>query len=132
MVEERPMRALVLSGGASFGAYQAGVWKALEEQAWEPDVIIGVSIGSINAFALSHGASEEEMSYIWHDLPGEVGGVAHAALSPWKHLRLFRDWLDAVVERFADRPSRCDMRAVLLEAPSLRFRMEDCVSDPRR
>lgn len=126
------MRALVLSGGASFGAYQAGVWKALAAHAWAPDVIIGVSIGSVNAFALSRGASDEEMAYIWRDLPGEVGGVAHAALSPWKHLRLFRDWLDAIVERFGDRRPRYGMRAVLMEAPSLRFRMEDCRSDPRR
>jgi NTE family protein len=58
------MRALVLSGGASFGAYQAGVWKALEAHGWEPDVIIGVSIGCVNAFALSRGASDDEMAYI--------------------------------------------------------------------
>lgn len=126
------MRALVLSGGASFGAYQAGAWKALEARGWEPDVIVGVSIGCVNAFALSRGASDEEMAYIWRDLPGEVGGVAHAQLSPWKHLRLFRDWLDAVVERFGDREPRCEMRAVLLEAPWLGFRMEDCLTDPRR
>ena len=126
------MRALVLSGGASFGAYQAGVWKALEAHDWTPDVIVGVSIGCVNAFALSRGASNDEMVYVWRDLPGEVGGVAHAALSPWKHLRLFRDWLDAVVERFGDRRTRCDMQAVLMEAPSLRFRMEDCLHDPRR
>jgi predicted acylesterase/phospholipase RssA len=132
MEQSERMRALALSGGASFGAYQAGVWKALEEQAWAPDVIIGVSIGAVNAFAFSRCASNDEMAYVWRDLPGEVGGVAHAALSPWKHLRLFRDWLDAVVARFGARQPRCDMRAVLMEAPSLRFRMEDCLNDPRR
>lgn len=126
------MRALVLSGGASFGAYQAGAWRALEEHAWEPDLIVGVSIGAVNAFALSHGASCDEIAYVWHDLPRELGGVAHAALSPWKHLQLFRDWLDEVVMRFGTRQPRCEMRAVLLEAPSLRFRTENCVNDPRR
>ena len=126
------MRALVLSGGGSFGAYQAGVWKALEARAWEPDVIIGVSIGCVNAFAISRGASDEEMTYIGRDLPSEVGGIAHSAFSPWKHLRLFRDWLDVVVERFGSRRPRCEMRAVLMEAPSLRFRLEDCLTDPRR
>jgi predicted acylesterase/phospholipase RssA len=125
------MRALVLSGGGAFGAYQAGVWKALEAHAWEPDVIIGVSIGCVNAFALSRGASNEEMAYIWRDLPGELGGMAHSDLSLWKHLRLFREWLDVVVERFGGRQPRCGMRAVLMEAPSLRFRMEDCLTDPR-
>jgi predicted acylesterase/phospholipase RssA len=126
------MKALVLSGGASFGAYQAGVWKALEEHAWEPDVIIGVSIGCVNAFALSRGASDDEMAYVWRDLPGEVGGVAHSTPSLWKHLRLFRDWLDVIVERFGGRQPRCGMQAVLMEAPSLRFRTEDCLTDPRR
>lgn len=126
------MRALVLSGGASFGAYQAGAWKALEELGWAPDLIVGVSIGSVNAFALSHGATVDEIAYVWRDLPGDVGGVPHAALSPWKHRQLFRDWLDEVVARFGARPPRCEMRAVLLEAPSLRFRTEDCENDPRR
>lgn len=126
------MRALVLSGGASFGAYQAGAWKALQEQDWAPDLIVGVSIGAVNAFALAHGASDDEMAYVWRDLPGEIGGQAHGALSPWKHLQLFRDWLDVVVARFGGRGPRCEMRAVLLEAPSLRFRTEDCVNDPRR
>src|SRR5690606_6374338 len=95
--ESGPMRALVLSGGASFGAYQAGVWKALREQAWEPDLIVGVSIGAVNAFALSHGANEDEMAYVWRELPGVIGGEAHGTLSPWRHLQLFREWLDAVV-----------------------------------
>jgi NTE family protein len=126
------MRALVLSGGGSFGAYQAGVWKALEAHGWQPDVIVGVSIGSVNAFVLSHGASDAEMEYIWRDLPAELGGIGHSTLSPWKHIKLFRDWLDTLVARFGDRRPRCGMRAVLMEAPSLRFRVEDCQTAPRR
>jgi predicted acylesterase/phospholipase RssA len=132
MEERQHMRALVLSGGASFGAYQAGAWRALDEQSWQPDVIIGVSIGCVNAYALSRGATNQEMTHLWRNLPGELGGEHHGTISPWKHLRLFRDWLDAIVERFRDRKPRCDMRAVLMEAPSLRFRMEDCHDQPRR
>lgn len=126
------MRALVLSGGASFGAYQAGAWRALEERHWQPDVIIGVSIGSVNAYALAHGATEDEMTHLWRDLPGELGGQHHGTISPWKHLRLFRSWLDVIVDRFGNREPRCEMRAVVMEAPSLRFRMEDCNQSPRQ
>lgn len=125
------MRALVLSGGASFGAYQAGAWRALEELDWKPDVIVGVSIGSVNAYALAQGATDEEMTHLWRDLPGELGGEHHGTISPWRHLQLFRNWLDEIVERFGNREPLCEMRAVLMEAPSLRFRMEDCRQDPR-
>lgn len=41
--------ALVFSGGGARGAYQVGVWKALEELNIKCDIVTGVSIGSINA-----------------------------------------------------------------------------------
>ncbi len=40
---------LVLQGGGALGAYEAGVYKALEEHRIIPDVIAGVSIGAVNA-----------------------------------------------------------------------------------
>lgn len=40
--------ALVLSGGGARGAYQLGVWKALEELGIKCDIVTGTSIGSIN------------------------------------------------------------------------------------
>lgn len=41
--------ALVLSGGGARGAYEVGVWKALEKLNIHCDIVTGVSIGSINA-----------------------------------------------------------------------------------
>jgi NTE family protein len=41
--------ALVLQGGGALGAYQAGVYQALQEQEIEIDWVCGVSIGAINA-----------------------------------------------------------------------------------
>ncbi|MGG5822564.1 patatin-like phospholipase family protein [Falsiroseomonas sp. HW251] len=41
--------ALVLQGGGALGAYQAGVYQALDEAGIEPDWVIGTSIGAINA-----------------------------------------------------------------------------------
>src|ERR1700741_824577 len=41
--------ALALQGGGALGAYQAGVYQALEEAGINPDWVAGVSIGAINA-----------------------------------------------------------------------------------
>jgi NTE family protein len=41
--------AFVLSGGASLGAIQVGMLEALYERAVEPDLIVGTSVGAINA-----------------------------------------------------------------------------------
>ena len=43
------MRALVLSGGGSKGAYQIGVWKALRELNIKIDIVTGTSAGALNA-----------------------------------------------------------------------------------
>ena len=40
--------ALVLQGGGALGAYQAGVYQALEQHGLAPDWIAGTSIGAIN------------------------------------------------------------------------------------
>ncbi|GEQ97993.1 patatin [Iodidimonas gelatinilytica] len=40
---------LVLQGGGALGAYQAGVYQALNKSKMEPDWVIGTSIGAINA-----------------------------------------------------------------------------------
>ena len=42
-------RALVLSGGGGRGAFQLGVFEQLEVIGWKPDIIVGTSIGSMNA-----------------------------------------------------------------------------------
>lgn len=42
------MKALVLSGGGSKGAYQVGVWKALKKLNIKFDIITGTSVGALN------------------------------------------------------------------------------------
>ena len=46
--------ALVLAGGGARGSYQVGVWRALTELGWNPQIITGTSVGSLNGamFAL--------------------------------------------------------------------------------
>lgn len=43
------MRAIVLSGGGSKGAYQIGVWKALRHLHISYDIVTGTSVGALNA-----------------------------------------------------------------------------------
>ena len=49
--DPRPRRefALVLGGGGALGAFQAGVYEALEEAGVVPDRLAGTSIGALNA-----------------------------------------------------------------------------------
>ena len=42
------MKALVLSGGGSKGAYQIGAWKALKKLHIKFDIVTGTSVGALN------------------------------------------------------------------------------------
>ncbi|GAB3892990.1 hypothetical protein GCM10028803_06610 [Larkinella knui] len=53
------MRALVLGGGSLKGAFQAGAIQAILETGFEPEVIYGVSVGSLNAAFLVHEAGKQ-------------------------------------------------------------------------
>ncbi|MDX2149733.1 MAG: patatin-like phospholipase family protein [Bryobacteraceae bacterium] len=56
--------ALVLSAGGMFGAYQAGAWRALSEF-WQPDVVIGASVGSLNGWAIAGGCTPAALIDRW-------------------------------------------------------------------
>jgi NTE family protein len=52
---------LVLQGGGALGAYQAGVYQALDEAGIEPDWVIGTSIGAINAGIIAGNRREDRL-----------------------------------------------------------------------
>jgi NTE family protein len=58
--------ALVLSAGGMWGAYQAGAWKALESR-MRPDMVVGVSAGALNGWAIAGGVSGAELVERWLD-----------------------------------------------------------------
>jgi NTE family protein len=70
------MKALVLSGGGSHGAYQVGVLKALvrANMRTDYDIITGVSVGALNgAFLAQYPAGKfiqatEDLEYLWRGL----------------------------------------------------------------
>ena len=59
--------ALVLAGGGAKGSYQVGVYQALMELGWLPDVITGASVGSLNA-ALFVMGKVNEAADLWRSL----------------------------------------------------------------
>jgi NTE family protein len=67
----RPREAFVLSGGGSLGAAQVGALRALLEAGVRPDLLVGCSVGALNAAALAVDptlARVEEMERVWRGL----------------------------------------------------------------
>ncbi|MBI5950325.1 MAG: patatin-like phospholipase family protein [Chloroflexi bacterium] len=73
------IRALVLSGGGGRGAFHAGVYKYLMESgkqgldsshatAWDPQVVVGTSIGAVNGAAIAQGMPADELVGVWESL----------------------------------------------------------------
>jgi len=58
------MNALVLSAGGMFGAYQVGAWKVLAD-VFQPDLIVGASIGAVNGWAIAAGCPPDELIERW-------------------------------------------------------------------
>lgn len=62
------MRALVLSGGGSKGAFQVGVLKRwMGDQKQDYDIMVGVSVGALNIAGLAHipkGNSQQAVSWL--------------------------------------------------------------------
>ena len=71
----RPRTAFVLSGGASLGALQVGMLRALYERGIVPDLLVGASAGALNAaFVASRPqtvATADELGAIWRGLRRE-------------------------------------------------------------
>jgi NTE family protein len=65
----RPRVAFVLSGGASLGAIQVGMLRALVEHGIRPEVIVGTSVGAVNGAFLAcrdfGPAAVDELAELW-------------------------------------------------------------------
>ena len=67
--------ALILSGGAGLGAYQAGAYAALENCGVRPNWIAGTAIGAINATIIAGNLPHERtfrLRQFWHELSRRV------------------------------------------------------------
>jgi NTE family protein len=69
--------ALVLQGGGALGAYQAGVYQALQEAELNIDWVAGISIGAINGAIIAGNAPEdrvERLTAFWNRITTKIGG----------------------------------------------------------
>jgi predicted acylesterase/phospholipase RssA len=111
--------ALVLSAGALFAAWEAGVWKALEPR-FRPDMVVGASAGAWNAWAIAGGATAEDLCQIWRD--PQIGKIL--AFGPHRAGLLRPDGLHAAARQmFESFQPRLPFACTLVELPSLRLRL---------
>lgn len=110
--------AFVLSGGASLGAIQVGMLQALDRAGIEPDLLVGTSVGSVNAAWIAGASgprSADRLAEIWkrlrredvfpfEPLRGFLGFIGRrpSLLAPRSLRRLLREHLR--FERLEDAP----------------------------
>ena len=79
--------ALVLQGGGALGAYQAGAFESLSETRYQPDWVVGVSIGAINAAIIAGNLPKrrvERLNEFWQLVSSGLPQVSDAlSLTPW-------------------------------------------------
>ena len=79
--------ALVLSAGGMFGAYQAGAYEAIAART-SIDMVIGVSVGALNGYAIASGCSPATLIERWRD------PSAGATLKMYPDAGWRRGWFD--------------------------------------
>jgi predicted acylesterase/phospholipase RssA len=77
------VRALCLSAGGMFGAYQAGVWAEIN-QIWKPDLIVGASIGALNGWMIACDCPVTELLDHWRSLDPLARHRYRLPLPPWR------------------------------------------------
>ena len=64
---QKSKTALVLSGGGSRGAYEAGVWQALVDLGIKIDIVTGSSVGAINGAMVCQGDLDDTIN-LWREI----------------------------------------------------------------
>jgi NTE family protein len=112
--------ALVLSAGGMFGAYEAGAWNVLSQR-FEPDLVVGASVGALNGWAIAGGCSPPELLAMWRDPAIALMTGRRLPLLPWNGFfdpaaldRHVRDWY----QRFKP---RVPYSLTMVEVPRLRL-----------
>ena len=70
-----PKTAFVLGGGGNLGAIQVGMVRALVDRGFCPDVVVGCSVGALNAACLAADPTPDgvdRLEHVWKHLDGEA------------------------------------------------------------
>lgn len=84
----------VFQGGGALGAYQVGAYEALAEHNYNPDTIIGISIGAINAAILAGNPPQnriQKLHTFWDRITTKMPFPMYANLG----LAKFHNWVSA-------------------------------------
>ncbi|PJK10015.1 hypothetical protein CO608_04755 [Lysobacteraceae bacterium NML08-0793] len=90
-VAQYPAVALVLQGGGALGAYQCGVYQALDEAGIRPNWYAGISIGAINAALIAGNRPEDRLDRLeefWQTICQPAGLATLPALAIRNSLNL--------------------------------------------
>jgi NTE family protein len=103
-----------------FGAYQAGAWNVLSQR-FQPDLVVGASVGALNGWAIAGGCSPADLLSMWRD--PATGRLMRRRLPfvPWNGFfdptaldRQVRDW-------YARFKPRVPYSLTVVEVPRLRL-----------
>lgn len=104
-----PRTAWVLGGGGNLGSIQVGMLRALVERGERPDLVLGCSVGSLNALAVAADpgpAGVEMLRQVWLELRDADVFPSGRISGPWQLFRrglgmYANDGLRALIDRCA-------------------------------
>jgi predicted acylesterase/phospholipase RssA len=115
--------ALVLSAGGMFGAYQAGVWRELAASGFQPDLVVGTSVGALNGWAIAGGCPPDELIRAWTDPLAGAFLRLRPPLARWRGLFDDRSFSQRIQEWHARYRPRIPIGIVLTDLARLRPRL---------
>jgi predicted acylesterase/phospholipase RssA len=103
-------KALVLSGGGAKGCFEVGAAKKLWEDGYRPDIICGISVGSLNGAKLAEKAdtSATDLEAIWRKMHPSQGGGG-SVYSKDYYVKFIGEWLRDMVVDFVDEAAKANL-----------------------
>jgi len=114
--------ALVLSAGGMFGAYQAGAWRELSG-GFRPDMVIGTSVGALNAWAIAGGCPPDELIRQWSSADTGAFLQLRMPLLPWRGFFDYGSFSHRIQELYSAFRPRIQCGVVMTDVLRLRQRL---------
>src|SRR5260221_1370093 len=97
----KAQRVLVLQGGGALGSYQAGAFQALCRAGFEPEWVVGISLGAINAAIIAGNAPEKRVGRLKEFWNMVSSPVSWNPITPGERARsLFNETSAALIATF--------------------------------